>query len=109
MESGSHLGAGSVLYPDQRVPHGEVCIHKPSSVECSYHFKLWAGSPAKFVRKLSEDEIEATKVLSDYYWRLSTRHQDEFYLSELLHYEAQEKGIEVGVHGVHKDRKWGLL
>jgi len=92
MESGSHLGAGSVLFPDQRVPHGE----------------LWAGSPAKFVRKLSEDEIDATKVLSDYYWRLATRHQDEFYLKELLHYEALEQGVEVGVRGSHKERPWGM-
>jgi len=93
MESGSHLGAGSVLFPDQRIPQGQ----------------LWAGSPAKFVRQLTDDEIDATRELADYYWRLASRHQEEFYPNELLHYEAQKQGVEIGVQGVHKERPWGLV
>lgn len=41
MEPYSILAPGSVLPPARRVPEGE----------------LWAGSPAKFVRKLTKDEV----------------------------------------------------
>ncbi len=42
METKSVLGPGSVLPPARRVPTGE----------------LWAGNPARFVRKLTEDEMD---------------------------------------------------
>jgi len=90
MDTGSHLGAGSVLYPGQRVPHGE----------------LWIGNPAKFVRILSEDEIGHAKSHADYYWRLGTLHAEEFYLSEMLHYELEKRGIPIAVQANYADRPW---
>jgi carbonic anhydrase/acetyltransferase-like protein (isoleucine patch superfamily) len=44
VEDNSILAPGSVLPPARRVPSGE----------------LWAGNPAKFVRKLTKDEVRNT-------------------------------------------------
>ena len=49
MEKNSMLAAGSVLPPGRRIPAGE----------------LWRGTPAKFVRKLSKDEIAAMQELAE--------------------------------------------
>lgn len=49
MEDGSILAPGSVLPPGRRVPKGE----------------LWAGSPARFVRKLSGHEQEEVPRLAE--------------------------------------------
>jgi len=87
MEAGSHLGAGSVLYPGQKVPQGE----------------LWIGNPAKFVRKLTEDEIGIAKVATDYYYRLATKHKDEFYISDMQHYELEKLGISISAKGFVKE------
>ncbi|WP_025898515.1 gamma carbonic anhydrase family protein [Sneathiella glossodoripedis] len=41
VESGAMVAAGALLTPNKRVPTGE----------------LWGGSPAKFLRKLSDEEV----------------------------------------------------
>ena len=41
IETGGMLAAGAMLTPGKRIPGGE----------------LWAGSPAKFLRKLSKEEV----------------------------------------------------
>lgn len=46
MEPYSILAPGSVLPPARRVPEGE----------------LWAGSPARFVRKLTKDEVSSGRT-----------------------------------------------
>lgn len=55
VEDGAILAPGSVLPPARRVPSGE----------------LWAGAPAKFVRKLTGDEKDAIKTAAEAVWRLA--------------------------------------
>jgi carbonic anhydrase/acetyltransferase-like protein (isoleucine patch superfamily) len=64
MERNSMLAAHSVLLPNDRIPSGE----------------LWAGNPARFVRKLTEEEKENIKYLAKRYFELSRVHNEEFYL-----------------------------
>jgi len=60
MEKYSMLGAGSVLKSWTRVPSGE----------------LWVGNPAKFKRKLTEEEMEDFRRGAEGYKVLSTTHKD---------------------------------
>jgi carbonic anhydrase/acetyltransferase-like protein (isoleucine patch superfamily) len=53
VEDGAVLAPGSVLPPARRVPTGE----------------LWAGAPARFVRKLTADERDALKGVAESVWR----------------------------------------
>lgn len=73
MESFSMLEPGSVLPPARRVPEGE----------------LWGGNPARFVRKLSEDEREAIKATALEVRRLAWQHASD----ELPHGTAW-RGVE---------------
>jgi len=73
METQSILAPGSVLPPARRVPKGE----------------LWAGNPARFVRKLTEDEIAEIKSVADEVRRLAWQHAAE----ELPHGTAW-RGVE---------------
>lgn len=61
MEPRSQLAPGSVLPPARRVPAGE----------------LWAGNPARFVRKLTGDELEEAEALAEQVRRVAARHADE--------------------------------
>lgn len=54
IERHGFLGAGAMLPPGKRVPGGE----------------LWLGNPAKFVRQLSDKEIEALFYSAQHYVRL---------------------------------------
>lgn len=56
----SILGPGSLLMEGQRVPPGE----------------LWAGSPAKFVRKLSAEETKSISDISQNYRSLANIHEE---------------------------------
>jgi carbonic anhydrase/acetyltransferase-like protein (isoleucine patch superfamily) len=58
VEEDAILAPGSVLPPARRVPSGE----------------LWAGAPARFVRKLTGDEKDAIKEAAQAVWRLSAGH-----------------------------------
>ena len=58
VEEGAILAPGSVLPPARRVPSGE----------------LWAGAPARFVRKLTADERDAIKGAAEAVWRLAAGH-----------------------------------
>jgi len=49
MEEGSILGPGSVLPPARRIPAGE----------------MWAGAPARFVRKLHGDEKDELQKMAE--------------------------------------------
>lgn len=73
MESHSVLAPGSVLPPARRVPEGE----------------LWAGNPARFVRKLTEYEREEIRVVAEEVRRLAWQHAAE----ELPHGTAW-RGVE---------------
>jgi carbonic anhydrase/acetyltransferase-like protein (isoleucine patch superfamily) len=58
VEEDAILAPGSVLPPARRVPSGE----------------LWAGAPARFVRKLTGDEKDAIKEAAQAVWRLAAGH-----------------------------------
>jgi gamma-carbonic anhydrase len=58
VESGAVVAAGALVAPNKRVPAGE----------------LWAGSPAKFVRKLTDEERERFASTAPHYVRLSRQH-----------------------------------
>ncbi|KAG2651132.1 gamma carbonic anhydrase-like 2, mitochondrial [Panicum virgatum] len=62
VETNSILEAGSVLPPGRRIPTGE----------------LWAGSPARFVRKLTNEEIMEIPKLATVINDLMQRHFSEF-------------------------------
>jgi carbonic anhydrase/acetyltransferase-like protein (isoleucine patch superfamily) len=55
MEERSMLAAGSVLTPNKRVPSGQ----------------LWAGSPARYMRDLTEDELNFLSISADNYVKLA--------------------------------------
>lgn len=55
MEDQSMLAAGSVLTPKKRVPSGQ----------------LWGGSPARYMRDLTEDEIKFLEISADNYVKLA--------------------------------------
>lgn len=59
IEGGGMLAAGALLTPGKRVRRGE----------------LWAGSPAKFLRPLSEEEIAAFARTAPHYAALAGRHR----------------------------------
>jgi carbonic anhydrase/acetyltransferase-like protein (isoleucine patch superfamily) len=73
MESHSVLAPGSVLPPARRVPTGE----------------LWAGNPARFVRKLTDDERDEIRAVAVEVRRLASQHSAE----ELPHGTAW-RGVE---------------
>lgn len=55
MEENSMLAAGSVLTPKKRVPRGQ----------------LWAGSPARYMRDLTEEELKFLEISADNYVKLA--------------------------------------
>ncbi len=55
IESGAMLAAGAMLTPGKRIPAGE----------------LWAGRPAKFMRKLTQEDVDFFPVSADNYARLA--------------------------------------
>jgi len=77
MEKTSQLGANSVLERGQRIPSGQ----------------LWAGSPARYVRDLTSDEIAQTRHLAETYHRLSRAHREPIFLSGTQYRDLEEKGV----------------
>lgn len=59
VESGGWVAAGALVTPGKRVPKGE----------------LWAGSPARFFRKLTEEEQRFILESADNYVRLAGEHK----------------------------------
>lgn len=55
MEENSMLAAGAVLTPKKIVPSGQ----------------LWAGSPAKYMRDLTQEELDFLKISADNYVKLA--------------------------------------
>jgi carbonic anhydrase/acetyltransferase-like protein (isoleucine patch superfamily) len=58
VEDGSMVAAGALVTPGKRVKSGE----------------LWAGSPAKLMRTLSEDDLKAFKLSADHYVKLASEY-----------------------------------
>ena len=59
IEGGGMLAAGALLTPGKRVKHGE----------------LWAGSPARFLRPLTEADIAGFAKTAPHYSALAMRHR----------------------------------
>jgi len=59
VESGAMVAAGAVVTPGKTVPGGE----------------LWGGSPAKFMRKLSDGEIDYMKASARHYADLAAMYR----------------------------------
>jgi gamma-carbonic anhydrase len=74
VETNSILEAGSVLPPGRRVPTGE----------------LWAGNPARFVRKLTHEEIVEIPKLAVAINDLMQHHFSEFLPYSTAYMEVEE-------------------
>ncbi|KAJ3698112.1 hypothetical protein LUZ61_001817 [Rhynchospora tenuis] len=61
VEKNAMVGAGSLVRQGTRIPSGEV----------------WAGNPAKFLRKLTEEEIASIKESASIYTNLAQVHSTE--------------------------------
>lgn len=59
VSSFSMLAAGSLLSPGKIVPSGE----------------LWGGRPARFMRKLTQEEIGFISISADNYWKLACEYR----------------------------------
>ncbi|WP_020399040.1 gamma carbonic anhydrase family protein [Kordiimonas gwangyangensis] len=59
IESDGMLAAGAMLTPGKTVGAGE----------------LWAGSPAKFMRKVTDAELEKNRSMAEHYRRLADQHR----------------------------------
>ena len=79
VETNSILEAGSVLLPGRRIPTGE----------------LWAGNPARFVRKLTHEEILEIPKLAVAINDLMQSHFSEFlpYSTVYLEVEKMKKAL----------------
>lgn len=62
VEEKAILAAGTVVPPGRRIPSKQ----------------LWAGNPAKFVRNVSDDEVDEMEKQADAYHDLAKTHSDEF-------------------------------
>lgn len=60
IESGAMLAAGAMLTQGKRIPAGQ----------------LWAGRPARYLRDLTPDELEAHRAGVDHYARLAKAHAE---------------------------------
>ncbi len=59
VEAGSMLAAGALLTPGKRIPAGE----------------LWAGSPARFVRKIGEKETAMIEFTAPHYVKMAREYK----------------------------------
>lgn len=83
VETNSILEAGSVLPPGRRIPTGE----------------LWAGNPARFVRKLTYEEIAEIPKLAVAINDLMQHHFSEFlpYSTAYLEVEKMKKALNIPI------------
>lgn len=61
VERGAFVAAGSLVTPGKRIPAGE----------------LWAGQPARFVRKLSEKDLAMMAYTQPNYVKLSRQYKEQ--------------------------------
>ncbi|CAM9439477.1 unnamed protein product [Ectocarpus sp. 6 AP-2014] len=74
MEEGGQIAAGTVVPPGCLVPRNE----------------LWAGNPAKFVRKLSEEDVAEVEAEAERRSALGELHADEFNPYGQAYVQAEE-------------------
>eukprot|EP00887_Chlorella_sp_A99_P001949 scaffold18.g1949.t1 len=80
VERNSVLAPGSVLPPARRIPSGE----------------LWAGAPARFVRKLTKDEKADIPALAQSVFPLVDEHDSQFLPFSFAYTEAEALRAELG-------------
>eukprot|EP00878_Enallax_costatus_P004912 GHUV01005167.1.p1 GENE.GHUV01005167.1~~GHUV01005167.1.p1 ORF type:complete len:283 (+),score=59.39 GHUV01005167.1:213-1061(+) len=102
LEPGSIVAAGAILPPGTTVKTGEV----------------WAGAPAKLLRKLSAEEKGFVAASADNYARLARQHLiengkifEEIYLDKHIQEEREWRNkTEIDVHmGIARDEKTQLI
>ena len=83
VETNSILEAGSVLPPGRRIPTGEI----------------WAGNPARFVRKLTHEEILDIPKLAVAINDLMQNHFSEFlpYSTVYLEVEKMKRALNISI------------
>jgi hypothetical protein len=59
------------------------------------YIKLWAGNPAKYVRKLNEEELDWIKETAERTCKMAAIHAEEFALRSDAYQEAERLGFEV--------------
>ena len=59
IESDGMLAAGAMLTPGKRIASGQ----------------LWVGSPARYARDLTEEELERNRKMAEHYYRLALQHE----------------------------------
>jgi len=59
VETGAMVAAGALLTPGKRVPRGQ----------------LWAGNPARFMRDITEKDLEHWRYVVSHYVKLGERHR----------------------------------
>jgi carbonic anhydrase/acetyltransferase-like protein (isoleucine patch superfamily) len=69
------LGPGSLVLPDQIIPDRQY----------------WAGSPAKYVRDLTEQELQALAQLPNEYFELARIHDNYHSLTEQQRFELRQQ------------------
>lgn len=90
MESYSQLAAGSVLAAHQTVPTGQV---RASCFWLCWPSKLWGGNPARYLRDLSDVELNNLKFAADNYMRITAKHKEEYYLPSTLYRNLEEEKL----------------
>ncbi|EGG17764.1 hexapeptide repeat-containing protein, partial [Cavenderia fasciculata] len=88
LESGSYVEANSILGANSILPKGARVLTG----------ELWAGRPAKFVRKLTEEEIINIHNQAAQYYDYSETHNQDLGLHNpsSVHLDAESQGVEVG-------------
>ncbi|KAL9649378.1 hypothetical protein ABK040_016204 [Willaertia magna] len=74
VEDGAVIAAGALVPPGTRVPHGE----------------MWAGSPARCVKKLGKRELEQVQTAAENYAELAESHSLEFTSNTEAYKEVDE-------------------
>ena len=67
VESGAQVAAGALVTPGKRVPSGEI----------------WAGSPAKFMRELSDEDKKYLAIAAPRYANLAQAHKHNIPLDQV--------------------------
>lgn len=98
VESGAMVAAGATVTPGTVVPSGQI----------------WAGSPAKYLRALTETEASFVKASADNYANLAAQHKDEnskqfeeLVVDKQIYEERMHReGTDIDVHmGIHRDKQ----
>lgn len=87
VEEKAILAAGTVVPPGRRIPSKQ----------------LWAGNPAKFVRDVSDDEVDQMEKQADAYHALAKTHSDEFLPYGTAYLDVRNLVLWIVMRRVHRN------